>query len=165
MKIIFTIRLQPEDLYRFNMHRAYTGLQGWLSTVCALLVFGLAGYAGWQGGYGSMAMYILIGLFLLFYIPVELWRRAKRAIKTNDELANELHYELSEEGVHVTQGEASADLPWSQVYKATSNKHAILIYSSRIAAYIIPIDQIASERDDIVKLLEEQVPPFRYRLK
>ncbi len=165
MKIHFTIRLQPEDLFRFHMHRAYTGLQGWLSVVCALIVFGLAGYTGYNGGYGSMAMYIVIGVFLLIYVPAELWRRAKKSLKTNDELANELHYELSEEGIHVTQGDASADLPWTQIYKVTSDKHALLIYSSRIAAYIIPRSQVETEYDDIAKLLKEQVPSFRLKLK
>ena len=60
-------------------------------------------------------------------MPVSFWFRAKATLKTNEVLANELHYEVSEEQIHVTQKEESGELPWDAVYKIVSNKNQILI--------------------------------------
>ena len=57
-------------------------------------------------------------------------------------LRGTLHYEVDEEGLHVSQKEESALLPWKQIYKMVATKHNVLVYSSRINAYVIPRAQL-----------------------
>ena len=57
-------------------------------------------------------------------------------------LRGTLHYEVDEEGLHVSQKEESALLPWEQIYKMVATKHNVLVYSSRINAYVIPRAQL-----------------------
>jgi hypothetical protein len=110
-------------------------------------------------------MYIVVGLLFWFYIPVSLWFRAKATIRTNEVLSGILHYEVSESGFHVTQGEETGDLPWDGIYKAVSTKKQILIYTTRINAYIIPREQIGEQYDAFVELAAKQLPSYRLRLK
>ena len=36
MSIKFDIKLNSEDMYRFNMYHAYTSVQGWLSLIMGI---------------------------------------------------------------------------------------------------------------------------------
>ena len=39
MPIEFDIKLQPKDMYRFNMYQTYSGFHGIMSIVIAIFVF------------------------------------------------------------------------------------------------------------------------------
>ena len=165
MQIDFDVQLTEKDLLRFNIRQAYTGLQGWISVIFAVVVFGLAGQGLGQGAYGSAAMYVAIGVFVLLYVPLELRRRAKRTFKTNEQLSQKLHYSFSDDAIRVRQGEETGELPWNLVYKVVSNKQQLLIYSSRINAYVIPREQVAEQYDAIRELAGKALPANRVKLK
>jgi hypothetical protein len=110
-------------------------------------------------------MYVVVGLMFWFYMPVSYWFRAKATIKNNAVLAGELHYEISETGFHVTQGGEAGDLPWEAIYKAVSNSRQILIYTTRINAYIIPREQIGDQYDAFVELAGKKLESYRRRFK
>ncbi|MCC8168443.1 MAG: YcxB family protein [Clostridiales bacterium] len=165
MNIEFDVQLSDKDLFRFNMRQAYTGLQGWISVVFAVVVFALSIEGFRQGAYGSAAMYIVIGIFVLLYVPLELRRRAKRTFKKDEVISGKLHYSFSDKCILVRQGEESAELPWDSVYKVVSDKHQLLVYSSRINAYVIPRDQIAEQYDAIRELAVKVMPSHRVKLR
>lgn len=165
MKVEFDVKLQPADLFRFNIYQTYTGIHGILSILIAVIIFVIAGITGSQGEYAYLFLYLLIGLLVLFYIPVTLWTRAKHTIKTNEVLSNTLHFVLTEQAVCVTQGEESGELPWNQVYKMIATKNQILVYSTRVNAYIIPREQVQSCYTRIRELAEKQLPKYRVKMK
>ena len=165
MEVSFDVQLQPKDLFRFNMYQTYTGMQGVLSIVLGILGFVMAGLSVGKAEIPYTIMYIVVGLIFLFYIPVSLWLRAKQTLKANAVLAGKLHYEVSEDSIHVTQGEDCGELPWDAIYKVISNKKQILIYSSRINAYIIPREQIGDQYDSFCEVARKKLESFRLRLK
>ncbi len=165
MKVIFDVKLNPKDLYRFNMHQAYTGIQGWVSIILGILAFVMAGVTFGEKSFEYTFLYVVVGLLFWFYMPVSFWFRAKLTLKTNEVLANELHYEVSGEQIHVTQGEEEGELPWDAVYKLVSDKHQVLIYTTRINAYIIPMEQIGKQYADFKKIAEKKLEKFRLKLK
>ena len=165
MKTEFDITLNSKDMYYFSMHHTYTGSQGITSIIMAVLCFAAAVYT-----YGSVELmntilYAGFGVLFLLYVPVNLYLRSKRQVLTSDVLQNALHYRIDETGIHTSQKEASADLPWEQVYKVISTRHNVLIYSNRINAYIIPRSQIAEEYDTIRQIAAANVPKFRFKMK
>lgn len=167
MKATFDVQLQPKDLYCFNMYQTYTGMSGIVSVALGILAFVMAGIAyGKEDTAASYTiLYIGMGLLFLFYVPVSLWFRAKSTLKSNAVLAGKLHYEVSEECIRVTQGEESGELPWDMVYKIVSTKSMVLIYSSRINAYIIPMEQIGEQYDALVEVATAKLEKIRLRLK
>jgi predicted membrane channel-forming protein YqfA (hemolysin III family) len=165
MKVSFDVKLQPVDLYRFNMYQTYRGVQGWISIILGILSFVMAKTTWGEAEPPYTVMYIVVGLMFWFYMPVSLWFRAKATIKTNAVLAGNLHYEISESGFHVTQGDQEGDLPWNAIYKLISNKRQILIYTTRINAYIIPLEQIGDQYDAFAELAGKKLESYRLRLK
>ena len=165
MSVSFDVQLQAKDLYRFNMYQTYTGLQGFVSIILGILGFVMAGITFGEAEVPYTIMYIVVGLLFWFYIPVSLWLRAKATMKTKKVLAGKLHYEVSEDSIHVTQGEDCGELPWDAIYKVISNKKQILIYSSRINAYIIPREQIGDQYDSFCEVARKKLESFRLRLK
>ena len=165
MEVSFDVQLQPKDLFRFNMYQTYTGMQGVLSIVLGILGFVMAGLSVGKAEIPYTIMYIVVGLIFLFYIPVSLWLRSKHTLKANAVLAGKLHYEVSEKGIHVVQGKETGDLPWDAVYKLVSNKHQILIYTTRVNAYVVPREQIGDQYDGFCQVAGKVLEPFRLKLK
>ena len=106
-----------------------------------------------------------MGIVFWFYVPISLWFRAKSTLKSNQVLAGKLHYEVTEEFIKVTQGKEHGELPWDMVYKIVSTKNMVLIYSSRVNAYIIPMPQIGDQYAAFCEVAEAKLEKFRLKLK
>ena len=80
-------------------------------------------------------------------------------------LRGTLHYEVDEEGLHVSQKEESALLPWEQIYKMVATKHNVLVYSSRINAYVIPRAQLGESYAALRTQAAAHLPAYRLKMK
>lgn len=161
----FDITLSQRDMYRFNLYQTYTGFQGWFSIVVSILVFVVAGVT-----YGNVELlysllYVLFGIIFLIYLPVSLYLRSKQRFATTDSLKKPLHYQVGEKGIMVSQGEESAELPWEQIYKMAANKKQVLIYSSRINAFVIPKEQLGGSYQPLAEMAAEKLPKYRLKMK
>lgn len=161
----FEIQLSPKNLFRFNMYQTYTTSQGPLSVVLALIVFVIAGYCFSQGNTSYGILYVGVGALILVYIPFTLWTRAKRTLKKNAVLAGKLTYTLDEEGIGVAQGDDTGLLTWDKVYKVVASRDAVLIYSTRVNAYILPKNQLGDKYEEVKAVVKENLPDYRVRLK
>lgn len=167
MSIKFDVKLTCDDMYRFHLYHAYTSMQGILSIICGILIIVLIVFSGKFEGFVSAAPYVALALVFVLYIPVSLRFRSKRQILMSDALKDVLHYEVTEEGVKVTsdaQPEGSL-LPWGSIYKAVTTKHNLLIYSSRVYAYIIPKEHLSEVLPQLYDALEKYCEDFRLHLK
>ena len=80
-------------------------------------------------------------------------------------LRGTLHYEVDAEGLHVSQKEESALLPWEQIYKMVATKHNVLVYSSRINAYVIPRAQLGESYAALQTQAAAHLPAYRLKMK
>lgn len=165
MKAEFDIRLSARDLFEFNMYQTYTSIHGFVSILLAGIIWVMAGITANSGEVGYTLLYIAIGFLFLLYMPVTLWSRAKRTIKTNEVLSGVLHFEVTEQAIRVTQGAESGELPWNMIYQIVANRKHILIYSNRVNAYIIPREQISEQYEVFSRLAKEKLEPFRLKMK
>lgn len=165
MPMEFDIKITERDMYRFNMHHAYTGFQGIFATVIgiAVLVVAFATFGKVETVYSLL--YVLFGIIFLIYTPVSLKLRSKRQILVSPVLKETLHYKLDEKGVHASVGEQTADLPWDMIYKMISTKSNLLIYSSRVNAYVIPLEQLGSQYEAVKELAGQKLENYRLRMK
>ena len=165
MPLEFDVKLEPKDMYRFNMYQTYSGFSGLSSIIFAIALFGLAIYTYGEVSLPNTIMYVGVGIMMLVYMPSTLWLRAKQSIKASPVLSNTLHYMVDADGFTVTQGEASGVLAWKQIYKMVSTKHLVLVYSTRINAYVIPRRQLDEQYLPLAKLAREKLPKYRCRMK
>ena len=100
----------------------------------------------------------------MVYVPGNLYLRSKRQISTSEVLKNALHYRIDDAGVHVSQNGQTADLEWKQIYKMVSSKNQLLIYSSRVNAYVIPKEAVQEQYQTIVGLAINHLEGYRLKL-
>jgi hypothetical protein len=68
----------------------------------------------------------------------------------------------------VTQEEGasnSALLPWKDVYKIVETKTQLLVYSSRVNAYVIPLVQLGPDLKELKNYIKERTDDFRLSFK
>lgn len=161
----FDVSINSKDMYRFNMYHAYHGFQGIFATVIGILVLIVSAVTFGKIETMYTILYIAFGVIFLVYVPVSLYMRSKQQILSSEVLQQALHYKIDEEGVHVSQKEQTADLLWNQIYRVVSTKHNLLIYSSRVNAYVIPRETIGEEYDKAARLAEKHLEKYRLKLK
>lgn len=161
----FDVSITSKDMYRFNMYHAYHGFQGIFATVIGVLVLIVAAATAGRVETMYTVLYAVFGIIFLIYVPVSLFMRSKQQILSSEVLRQPLHYRIDGEGVHVSQKDQTADLLWNQIYRVVSTKSNLLIYSSRVNAYVIPRNAIQGEYETIVRLAGEHLEKYRQKLK
>lgn len=161
----FDVTITSKDMYRFNMYHAYHGFQGIFATVIGILVLIVAGATFGKIEAMYTVLYFVFGFIFLLYVPFSLYMRSKQQILSSEVLRQALHYRVDEEGVHVSQNGQTADLLWNQIYKVVSTKSNLLIYSSRVNAYVIPRNAISKEYEIVAQLAGNHLEKYRLKLK
>ncbi len=159
------IQITDKDMYRFNMYHAYTGFQGIFATVIGIAVLAVAAVTWGRVDTAYSVLYAIFGVIFLVYTPLALKMRSKRQMLLSPVLKEPMHYSFDEAGIHVAIGEQQADLEWKMVYRMLSTGRQLLIYSTRVNAYILPMEQLADKYSAVKALAEQKLEPYRCKLK
>lgn len=164
--ITFSTQISEQDLYNFNIHHAYRSSQGIVSVIVSLLLIAVWGmrYQSLTGFY--RLLYPLVAILFCMYLPMSLKMRAKAQMR-QEVFMHPLNYTLKEEGLVIVSPavEEPADLPWQYIYKVSLWNGYLLIYSSRINAYIIPVSDIEDKKDQILAFIKSHVEDYKYTIK
>lgn len=164
MSAEFDVTITGKDMFCFNIYHAYHGFQGIIATLVGIWVLIMAGLTFGRVSILNTILYIIFGILFLVYVPGNLYLRSKKQVSSSDVLKNALHYKIDDAGIHVSQGEQTADLEWNQIYKMVSTKNQLLIYSSRVNAYIIPKEIIREQYQTILGLAINHLEGFRLKM-
>ncbi|SEA75786.1 YcxB-like protein [Pseudobutyrivibrio sp. ACV-2] len=164
--IKFSVRINEQDLYRFNLFHTYTSTQGILSVVLFVLLI-----AVWIMRFSMLSpiyrlFYPLVAIIFLVYIPGSLKLRVKNQM-TQEVFKHPLTYELTESGIMVSSpaSEDPAELPWEYIYKISTWKEYLLIYSNRVNAYIIPKEDIKDVYSPTIDYIKKHVEDYKLQIK
>lgn len=169
MPLEFQAQVRDKDMYRFNMYHVYTSGQGLLAqlaglgVIAAMMIVALRRHLGIE----YLALYVGLAVVFAAYLPVSLWFRSKRQIAMSEALSQPLRYALTEEGIVVTSpvSDEPATLPWDGIYKVVSTRSNLLIYSSRVNAYVVPRAAVEEIFPQICGIIKEHVADYRLHLK
>ena len=164
MSVEFDTAITEKDMYQFNLYHAYHGFQGIVATLVGVWVLIMAAVTFGKVEIGYTLLYLAFGVVFLVYVPVSLYLRSKQQIKNSKILQQALHYRIDDGGIHVSQGEETADLEWKQIYKMVSTKNNLLIYSNRINAYVIPRETLGEKYETVVALAINHMEGYRLKL-
>ncbi len=159
--ITFDTKITSDDMYRFNMHHAYTSSQGIISILVGAIAIAASVMTFGRVTTFYTVAYFVLGIAFLVYIPCTLKLKSKAQMVSSAALSSTFHYCLEEDGLKVTLDmdvtpgedgqvpENTAKLPWNNVYKVVTTKKQLLIYSSRVNAYIIPRSAVEGQIPEI----------------
>lgn len=166
MKLEFNVKLTVNDLFLFNMKQAYRGMQGILSIILPVLVFAYAASTWGQVSIGSSLVYVGLGILFLVYVPVSLWLRVNKSIKDpNNALSKTLHYTFTEEAIQVSVEAESVEFKWENIFQLKKSGKQVLIYTNRINAYILPMEQLGGKYEELSKLAHAKLEKHRISMK
>lgn len=164
--IKFSTKITEDDLYKYNMHYAYTHNQGILSVILfvLLIVVWILRFPELRLVY--QVMYPAVALVFLIYIPMSLKLRSKTQM-SQEVFQYPLTYEFMDTGIVITSPttDEPAELPWEYIYKISTWKNYLLIYSNRINAYIIPMEDISDDYEQIKEYVKSHVEDYKLQLK
>lgn len=157
MELEFDVNVNTGVLYDYMLRHTYSSAAGILGSA----VGALGVVAFFMNGY---PLYLILGVIILFYLPVSLYLRAKRQA-LNPVFKKPLHYKMTEEGVFVSQGEEEQFQRWEDMYKAVSTGRSIILYTSMVNASIFPKAELGGERQEVIAMISTHMPAKRVNIR
>lgn len=139
-----TVRLTANELFGFLIQHTYSTTTAFIGII--LSIGGFIGFFYMLGMPNANPFYLgaLFGTGLLFTVvqPTMIYFKSKKQVKKNAEIKDDLEYTINKSGVSVVQGERNGFSTWDEIVKVTSTKKLIMLYTSRVHAYVIPKDDV-----------------------
>ncbi|RKJ43302.1 YcxB family protein [bacterium 1XD8-76] len=157
MEMELDIRITKKDLYDYQLHHAYTSPSGLFGTIVGCLF--LVGFFN-----TGTPLYLIIGAFVILYFPWTLHIKAASQAAA-PVFQKPLHYRLSEEGLEITAGEERQLVPWESVIKASSTGKTVLLYTSKVNAFLFPKRELGERSGELVQLISRYVSPDKVKIR
>ena len=145
MKEEFDVNLTPQDMYRFNMYHTYHGFHGILSIVMAILVIIVTIVTWGDLDATYSAIYLVLAALFVGYIPLSLWFHAKMLLQRSEALRNTQHFTVD--------------------YKVVDTKSNLLVYSTRVNAYVFPKRELGEHYEGVCNIMKQQLESYRLKIK
>ena len=164
MKAKFEVKMTNQDMYHFLMYHSYHGFTGIFSIVAGIV---LLGYFFWCLGTGREAsfLYPFFGVLFLIYQPWTLFISSAKQVTSNPVFRNPIGYELSENGITVSQDGVVNEIGWDGVRRVCEDKRCIFVYTGAKNACIWPKKQLGSQMTQVQQILASCVPSAAVRKK
>lgn len=157
MEMEFDVQITRKDLYDYQLHYAYTSPSGLFGTIVGCLF--VVGFFN-----TGTPLYLIIGAFIILYFPWTL--NIKAASQAQAPIFKKpLHYRLSEEGLEISTEEEKQLVPWESISKASSTGKTILLYTSKVNAFLFPKRELGESRGEFVRAISRYVAPEKMKIK
>ena len=152
------VQVTAKDLYDYVLMHTYNSPSGIIgSTAGALCVV---------AGFCTQKWALLIaGVIVLLYLPMTLWTKSKLQWSANVAFQQPLHYVLDDNGITVSQGEASESQAWEDMVKAVSTTRSIILYTSGRNASIFPKAQLGDQKAALIEVISTHMAPGKVKIR
>ena len=151
MKYEFDFQMDEKTLTDFYMSYNMGGFSGFVWPIIGVIAIVIAILSKDATPMTYRLLYVIFGLLFIFYIPLDLKKKAKKQLKTNPYYAQPIHYILNEEGVTTTQGEHEATVEWKNFSRMKLTKKSMILYMRNRNACVFSLDVFG---DDLEKAKE-----------
>lgn len=160
----FDIKTGEKDMTNFVLYHNYRSASGILGLVLSIaaLIYLAVGFKA-MDNLMRIAL-VFIGLLFTVVNPVMLSYKAKRQVRTNEGFKIPIHYGMTASYLVLTQDDQWVQVPWKNIYKVVDTRRSIVVYVSRMRAYVWPKEQLGEDLEDVMSLLRKKVAPDRVRV-
>lgn len=147
------IKIGTKDMFYFFMRHNYACFSGIFSlfiSIGAALLFIIRFQQ-----YDITAKCLLAIVALLFTViqPLQLLLKAANQIKRTPMFHEPIHYTFREDGLELSQHDQNGIISWDQIMKIIDTGTYLIIYITRMRAYIFPKNQM-KEIDKIKEMIQ-----------
>lgn len=136
------IKIGTKDMFYFFMRHNYACFSG-IFGLCISIGAGLLLLIRFPY-YETPVRCMLLVIALLFTViqPLQLLLKAANQIKRTPMFHESIHYVFCEDGLGLSQKDQSGVIPWGQVMKVVDTGKYLIIYITKMRAYIFPKAQM-----------------------
>lgn len=157
-EVTLDVNMNAGVLYDYMLNHAYSGASGILGTCFGFL--GLVFFARTH-----FPLYLIMGLLLIFYLPVHLRYRAAVQMQATETFKKPLHYVVNVNGISVSQEEQTQRVAWEQCLKAVSTRKSIVVYTGKNNATIFPRADLGEYTAALIAVIAENMDPKRVKIR
>ena len=163
--IKFSVKIDGDDMVNFILKHSYSNISGWLGVAISLfaIVYLVLSYK--QNDMSMNIALIFIGCLFTIVNPIMLTYKAKKQVKTNPTFEIPIDYTLADEALVIEQKEDQVVLPWNEIRIVKDFGRSLIVYVSKVRAFIMPKNQIGDQYEAVTKLMTEKMTSARVRLK
>ena len=158
MEIKLKIQLTVKELFDFLISHTYSSFSGYIGvilSICALVGFAYS-FDNPTMNIAYKFVLLLTGLLFTVIQPVMLYSKAKNQVKQNEAINKPLEYTITYSGLRVACDGEWADYNWDQIMKITSTKTNVIVYTSRVRAFVLPKRELEPCLEDFKKIVREK---------
>lgn len=161
----FSVTVKSKNMTDFVLHHNYTSAQGWIGIIISIgaLVYLCINFSSMN--MTTRGVLLVIGLLFTVINPSMLILKAKKQVADNPTFKTPINYTLAEEALVIEQGEQQSVIGWDQLRLIKESKHVLIVYVTKVRAFIWPKDQIDQKYKEISDLLIQKMGVSRVRLK
>lgn len=157
-EVQFSVKMNAWILYDYLLNHEYSSASGIIGTCFGFL--GVILYAKTQ-----YPIYLIFGLILIFYLPVNLRYRAGLQMQATKVFKKPLNYLINQDGITVTQDDISESVTWEQCVKAVSTRKSIIVYTGKKNATIFPRKDLGDQLPALIATLAENMEPSKVKIR
>lgn len=155
LKITFDISVK--DMTDFMIFHTYSRIQGWFGLAVSVFALGYLIFNFNNMETDRKLLLLILGLLFTVINPVVLRIKAKKQVESNPSFKVPITYTLAEEGIVVEQKNIQEVHPWKNVVIVKDSKRSIIVYVSRVRAFIWPKEKYADSYDQVTETLMEKL--------
>lgn len=164
MRIKIDMEMTGKIMYEFLLRHTYGNIGGiagiGLGIICLIL-----GAPFLTQGDTQKFLFFFFGVMIVLINPIMLRFKAQKQVKLTPMFQKPIQYEFHEEGVTIRQNEDSSEIIWDNIAKIIETKNTVIIYISRIRAFVITKESMNSNYQEILKLFKDNLEDIRVKVK
>lgn len=103
----------------------------------------------------------LILLLLVVINPLILYQKAKKQADTHPTYQQPSYYTMKEDGIFVEIGDDTGIIEWNRIMKIRHSFGLYILYTGKQQAFVFPDEAMGSQKQEIMKYIEEHVRAAR----
>lgn len=165
MEAKFEVKMTRKIMYNFLMNHTYRSFTGVIGILFGLSAIAMGVMSMGQAEVWQTCLYLFFGIWFLLYLPVSLYSRAGRQVKTNPTFKSPIGYTINDRGISTNQGDRHAHIAWTDMQKVTETKLSLLAYTGKRYSFVLPKESMGSQYDTVVKLMKKNMDPKKVKVK
>lgn len=152
-RISVDIKIGTKDMFYFFMRHNYACFSGIFSLFISIGALLLLIIRFQQYEITAKCLLIIVALLFTVVQPLQLLLKAANQIKRTPMFHEKIHYTFCKEGLELSQNDESGIISWDQIMKVVDTGTYLIIYITRMRAYIFPKEQM-KEFDKIKEIIK-----------
>ena len=163
MSVKMDVQMTPRAMYDFLLYHTYSHLSGLIGAIFVVLGLGIRAMA--QGDYTAGMMFFFFAAVFLVMTPLTLKSKAKAQVKTTPMFQKPITYELTEEGITISQEDQQTEVKWEEFQKAVSTNRTLILYITRVRALVFPKEALGEQYTAAVQMISTHMAPAKVKIR